>query len=191
MSYKERDRSAGDSNGHARCVACGDECQGRYRVKYDDETLMAYADGELDAAQCGTDRRRDRAGPGARASRAGTSARCAPGWPARFPGCWTSPFRSVAELLRAPARAPILLVVATCCNFPRAARARRVRPGAPASGSRWRRACLLGVLLSWRLLVPGDSGSSWRARRLAGARRTRARAREPARERTDAVKSRC
>ena len=45
-------------------------------VNYDDETLMAYADGELDAAQRARNRRGDRSGSGARAPR-GTASRVA------------------------------------------------------------------------------------------------------------------
>ena len=47
-------------------------------MNYDDETLMAYADGELDAAQRAEIDAAIARRPGARAPRANSIARCAP-----------------------------------------------------------------------------------------------------------------
>ena len=74
------------------------------------------------------DRRGDRAGPGAGASRASNTARCAPGSPAHFREVLDQP---IPERLEAAARAGARAdtpVAATCCSFPRAARARRAAP---------------------------------------------------------------
>ena len=138
------------------------------------------------------DRRGHRAGSGAGAPRRATPRAARRGWPAHFPGCWTSPFRSARSCCaRRHARR-------RSCSRQRAAvsraqsRARRVAPWRAREWIAMAASLVLGVLLSWRLLAPGLRRSSTAGEgALAGARRARARARQPARERTAAVKSAC
>ena len=139
-------------------------------------------------ARCGTarrDRRRDRAGPGSRASRAGTPRA------ARQDGRRVSPDAGPAHSGASRSCCARRRARRTCgrgnvLQFPaRSARA----PSPPWRAREWvamAASLLLGVLLSWRLLAPvrlralrGGQGRS------AGARRTRPRTREPARQRTE------
>jgi len=126
-------------------------------VKYDDETLMAYADGELDPAQraaidaaIANDPVLARRVAQQRAMRARLAGAFAKVLDEPVPERLDAAARGASETA-APGRGNVL-------QFPaRSARA----PGPPWRAREWAAmaaSLLLGVLLSWRLLVPGDSG---------------------------------
>ena len=159
-------RSAGDSHGHAHQPARarahgarrgtgGKEIRRELRRRNPDGLRRRRARREAARAKSPPPSRRIRRWRAASSS----IARCAPRSPARSRRCWISPFPSGSRAARAGDAD-----AATCCNFPRGRRARRPRPGARASGRRWLRACVLGALISWRLLAPGDARRSSRAK---------------------------
>ena len=136
---------------------------GRYRVNYDDETLMAYADGELDPARRAEIAAAIEAGSGARAARRATSRAARPDAGAFSPACWISRCRNDSPLPRAPAHArdrsrqrAAVSRAQRARAGPALARARMARDGGePGAGC---------AALSWRLLAPANRSSSRRAR---------------------------
>jgi hypothetical protein len=127
-------------------------------VNYDDETLMAYADGELDPLQRAEIDAAMAKDPGlARRVEQQRALR------ARLAGAFSKVLdQPVPERLEAAARAGATSAVpggrGKVLQFP----ARSARPPNPPWRAReWiamAASLLLGVLLSWRLLVPGESG---------------------------------
>ena len=81
-------------------------------MKYDDETLMAYADGELDAAQRAQIDAAIAQDPGL-ALRVQEHKALRARMTGAFSRVLDSPFRSASKLLRTPACARRLLLVAT------------------------------------------------------------------------------
>lgn len=127
-------------------------------MKYDDETLMAYADGELDAAQ--------RAEIEAAVAKDPVLKRRVEqqhALRARLAGAFSKVLdQPIPERLEAAARGGATSAPAAArgnvLQFP--ARSARV-PSPPWRAREWfamAASLLLGVLLSWRLLVPGASG---------------------------------
>jgi hypothetical protein len=127
-------------------------------VNYDDEILMAYADGELDAARraeieaaIANDPELARRVEQHRALRGEISGAFAPVLVETVPERLVTAARAGVPSAAAPARGKVL-------QFP----ARTARPPAtPWRGREWAAmaaSLVLGVLLSWRLLAPQDSG---------------------------------
>ncbi len=153
-------------------------------MKFDDETLMAYADGELDAAQRAQIDAAIAQDPGlALRVQEHKALR------ARMTGAFSRVLdQPIPERLEAAARVGTRADAPARGNvikFP----ARVTRAPSPPWGAReWiamAASLLLGVLLSWRLLVPGNSGALRGGQgRFAGPGRARPRTRKPAREPT-------
>ena len=124
-------------------------------MNYDDETLMAYADGELDEAQRAAIAAAHREGSGARAARASSIARCVPKLRVPSPRCSTSPFPTVCLQPRCRA-AERPTRDAEVVQFPRA---RRAADRAAWGGREWvamAASLVLGVLISWQWLAPAE-----------------------------------
>ena len=132
--------------------------QGGHRVKYDDETLMAYADGELDSAH--------RAEIEAAVAKDPVLKRRVEqqhALRARLAGAFSKVLdQPIPERLETAARGGATSAVTAgrgnVLQFP--ARSARV-PSPPWRAREWiamAASVLLGVMLSWRLLAPGASG---------------------------------